>query len=101
MADLDDKNIALFRNLLKVARPDIFLYMELIDETQVNTKVLQSVIRHISNIANGTRFGKVTIEIDNGQVTFVRGEESDKLFERALATPIYKHSEEQNSANLT
>lgn len=96
MDQLDTKNVEMFRNLLQLARPDIFMFMEMLDATNVNARVLNSVIRQVSNIANGTRFGKVTIEIENGQVTFVRGEESDKLFEKAISTPVHKHNNGQD-----
>lgn len=81
---LDDKNVQMFRQLLKIARPDIHAYMELVDATGVNVRVINSVVRNIANLANGTKFGKVIIEMENGQITFVKGEESDRLFEKAI-----------------
>ncbi len=73
-----------FKEMVKTVRPDIWLLMDLLDETQVNYLVLVKALRHVANIANGSKFGNVTIEIQNGLVTFVRGEESDRLNEPAI-----------------
>ncbi len=70
-----------FKLQLKAFRPDIFVLMDLIDTTGINYYILFQVIRHLSNISMGNKYGKVTIEVENGTATFVRGEESTKLNE--------------------
>jgi hypothetical protein len=75
-----------FKELVKSVRPDIWLLMDLLDETQVNYLVLVKALRHLSNIATGSKFGTVSIEIQNGIATFVRGEESDRLNEAVILT---------------
>lgn len=81
-----------FAEMVKSVRPDIWVLMDLIDETKVNYLVLLKALRHLSNIATGSKFGNVTIEIQNGVATFVRGEESDRLNEPVLIEKQKTHS---------
>lgn len=73
-----------FRNMVKTVRPDIWVLMDLLDETGINYLILYKVLRHLNNIATGSKFGNVTVEIQNGVATFVRGEESDRLNEPVI-----------------
>lgn len=70
-----------FTQLLKHFRPDLFVLADLLDSTGVNYYVVFQIIRHLNNIAMGNRYGAVTAQVENGVVTFVRGEESTKLNE--------------------
>lgn len=79
-----DNNRRIFEEILKTARPELYVLMDLLDTTGVNVNVLFKVMRHLNNIATGNRYGKVTIEVDNGVATFIRGEESDRLQEPVL-----------------
>lgn len=79
-------NEFVFKNMVKTVRPDIWLLMDLLDETGVNYLILVKALRHMYNIASGSKFGNVTIEIQNGTATFVRGEESDRLNEVVIPT---------------
>lgn len=76
-----------FKELLKHFRGDIFVLMDLLDNTKINTYVIFQVIRHLNNIAMGNKYGSVTVQIENGVVTFVRGEESTKLNEDLVRKP--------------
>jgi len=58
--------------------------MDLLDETKTNPMILFKVMRHLSNIATGSKYGQVTVYIENGVATFVRGEEADKLNEKVI-----------------
>jgi hypothetical protein len=71
-----------FRIMLKNIRPDIFVLMDLIDNTGLNPYIVFHIMKHLNNIAIGTKYGSVLVSIENGVVTFVRGEESTKLNER-------------------
>ncbi len=70
-----------FLQLLKHFRPDLFVLGDLLDSTGVNYYIIFQVIRHLNNVAMGNKYGSVTIQVENGVVTFVRGEESTKLNE--------------------
>lgn len=76
-----ENNMEVFKNLIKEVRPDIFVLMDIIDKTEVNPMILIKYIRQLNNIAIGNRYGSVTTQIENGVVTFIRGEESDRLNE--------------------
>lgn len=71
---------------IQAVRPDVYLLMKQVDSGGLNLRILLSVIRNLYNIFNGTRFGKVIIEVENGQVTFVRGEESERIGEQIART---------------
>lgn len=79
-----ENNTRVFSDLVKQVRPDIWLIMDLLDQTKVNHRALWKAIRQINNIAIGTGYGQVHIVIENGVITFIRGEEADKLNEPAL-----------------
>jgi len=71
-----------FKVLLKNVRPDIFVLMDLLDVTGINSYVIFHVIKHLNNLLLGTKYGNVVITVEDGVVTFVRGEEATKLNER-------------------
>jgi hypothetical protein len=82
--DQVEHNEFAFTELVKRIRPDIWLLMDLLDQTEVNYLILVKALRHLDNIARGSKFGTVSIEIQNGVATFVRGEESDRLNEPVI-----------------
>jgi len=73
-----------FKQMLKSIRPELFVLMDLLDETRMNPMILFKTMRQVSNIANGTGYGTVSIYLENGVATFVRGEESDRLNEKVI-----------------
>lgn len=81
-------NMNVFLKMLKDVRPDIWVLMDLLDRTKVNYYVIFQIIRHLNNIGIGNKYGTVTVQIENGVVTFVRGEESSKINEKLIAEPV-------------
>lgn len=79
-----EQNEKAFREILRLARPDIFSLMEQLDESQINWWVIAKVIRQLALMSIGTGYGQVTIQIENGKVTFIRGEESNRVNEPLL-----------------
>ena len=77
-------NELLFKEMLKKLRPDLYVLMDILDETGINPFVLWKVVRQLNNIAIGNKYGNVTIEIQKGIVLFVRGEESDRVNEELI-----------------
>lgn len=73
-----------FKELLKKVRPELFVLMDLIDKTGLNPLILWKVMRHLNNIAIGNKYGKVIIQIEAGKVTFIYGEEADRINENIL-----------------
>lgn len=68
-----------FKQMIKTVRPELFVLMDLLDETSLDPMILFKTMRQLHNIATGSKYGQVTVYIENGVATFVRGEESDKL----------------------
>jgi len=77
-------NEYVFKETIRMLRPDIYVLMDILDRTHFNPLVVFQAIRHANNIAMGSKYGTVTIHIEDGVVTFVRGEESTKLNESLL-----------------
>src|SRR5258708_3808385 len=77
-AEMQHNEIA-FKTMVKSVRPELYVLMDLLDETQLDPMILFKTMRQLNNIAIGSKYGQVTIYIENGVATFVRGEESDKL----------------------
>jgi hypothetical protein len=70
-----------FKEMLKSVRPELFVLMDILDQTSINPLVVWKVIRQLNNIALGTGYGQVVVQIENGKCTFIRGEDSDKVNE--------------------
>jgi len=81
-------NMEVFLKMLKDVRPDIWVLTDLLDKTKINYYIIFQIIRHLNNIAMGNKYGNVTVQIENGIVTFVRGEESSKINESLIKEPI-------------
>ena len=71
--------------ILKKFRPDIYVLMDLLDNTGINPYIVFHIIKHLNNIQIGSRYGNVVTTLEDGIVTFIRGEESTRLNE-ALKT---------------
>ncbi len=78
------KNEEVFMRQIKQVKPEWFVLLDLLEKTQVNPLILWKLVRHLSNIASGNRYGTITISIENGVCTFLRGEESDRINEAVL-----------------
>lgn len=73
-----------FKEMLREIRPDLFVLMDILDETKINPLILWKVARSLNNIMIGNKYGKITIEIINGVCTFIRGQEDDKVQEEVI-----------------
>lgn len=73
-----------FKRLARNIRPEWYVLIDLLEVTRINPLILLKVMRQINNIANGNRYGTVTINIENGVCTFCRGEESDRINEPVI-----------------
>jgi hypothetical protein len=70
-----------FRVLVKNLRPDIFVLMDLLDTTGINPYIIFHIIKHLNNIAMGTKYGEVVTTVEHGVVTYVSGKETTRLEE--------------------
>lgn len=76
-----ENNERKFKEMLKRSRPDLFVLMDVLDETEINWFVVIKIIRQLKNIADGTGYGTVSVEIQNHRVIFVNGQDRDRLDE--------------------
>ena len=79
-----ENNELLFKEMLKKIKPDLYVLMDILEETGVNPLVVWKIIRQLNNIAIGNKYGQVTVEIQKGIVMFVRGEEADRVNEELI-----------------
>lgn len=87
------QNETAFKEILQLARPDIYQLLLALDETNVNWWVILKVIRQLFLLSaenKGSGYGTVSIQVEKNQVIFVRGEESNRLNE-----PLIKPFEEK------
>lgn len=80
-----DNNIKVFSEMVQRVRPDIWVLMDLLDNTGVDPFIMIKIIRQINNIALGSGYGQVVTAIEKGVVRYVRGEDVDKI-----ELPIHK-----------
>lgn len=79
-----ENNERKFIELLKLVRPELFVLMDTIDQTNINWFVVVKIIRQLNNIAIGSKWGSVEIQIQDGRVLFVNGIDKDRLDEPLL-----------------
>lgn len=82
------QNEAAFAEMVKQIRPEIWLLMDLVDQTGVNPFVLWKVGYAMKNISGDTKYGQVVLEIENDVVRFVRSIHADKLNEPVIKKEI-------------
>jgi hypothetical protein len=75
-----ETNEAILLDIMKSVRPDIFQLLSELNRTKIQPIILTKVVRQLDDIATGLQYGEVKIQIENGQVTFIRGEASDKVY---------------------
>ena len=76
---IQENNSNAFYVMMAKINPELYIIARTLQDTQVNPAIIPSIIRAVSNIAYGTRFGEVKIHIRDGVVTHVKPEESDEL----------------------
>ena len=82
-----ENNERKFLEMLKVARPDLFVLDDILRQTGINFFVLAKILHALSNIAI-SGWGDVRIEIRGGRVLFIRGEETMRLDEPLVNTKL-------------
>ena len=76
------KNEEAFREVARSVRPDVWSLMDTMDTYEINYIVLLKTLEHLNKIAKGTKFGTVTVEVQDNIVTFIRSLESTRLNEQ-------------------
>jgi hypothetical protein len=78
------KNEYAFREMLKTVKPDLYVLFDILQTTGINFFVIVKILRALNNVAIGTGYGDVTINIQNGKVLFVHSNESDRVGEELI-----------------
>lgn len=77
-------NLEKYWDLVRKLDPEFYLLKIALAETNVNPMILPRIIRSISNLCLGTKYGKITIFVQAGRVTVIEGSESDKVEQEAI-----------------
>ena len=73
-----------FMAQLKAVRPEIWVLADILDQTDINPFVIWKIIYAMNNLALGTGWGQVVVEIQDKTVKIVKGIEQQKLEEPLL-----------------
>ncbi len=77
-------NELVFKEMVRKMRPEIYVLMDILDQTRVNPMVVFKFIRQIKNLAEGSKWGSVEAIMEKGIVRSIRGIDHDKLNEDAV-----------------
>jgi hypothetical protein len=86
----ENKNKEQLVTLLKVARPDLLAIMQVLDDGSMNWKIVFHVLKALNQLASDTKYGTVTILVEDNIVRFIRGDHADKLNE-----PIFNKNDNE------
>ena len=81
------KNKQIFYELVQRLRPEIYVIMDLLDQTGVNPFILYKVIRQLNNIAIGSGWGEVVVLVNNKKAVKVSGMDTEKLNDDVILSP--------------
>lgn len=73
---------------IRLGYPELHILATQLQQSKVNPMPLFFVIKHMAEIAAGSRYGQVHILIEDGIVRFVKGEHQTKVNEPVLANNI-------------
>ncbi len=73
-----------FIEMLKLVRSDLYVLMDVLDQTKINWFVVVKIIRALNLISKnggGDGWGEVTITLQDDRVLFVKGINADRVNE--------------------
>jgi len=79
--DESKNNNEMFLKILKETRPELSILFNLLEDGKINLAIIINFIYVLNKIISGSGYGKITVDIQENQVTFIRGEEIHKLIE--------------------
>jgi hypothetical protein len=80
---IEQSNLESYWEIVRRLEPEFYLVRLALGETDVNTMVLPRVIRAISNLSEGTGYGRVSIYMSDHKITQIKTEESDQFNDNA------------------
>ena len=81
---IQKQNLDIYWEVIRVLDPELYLIKVALVETQVNPMLVPQIVRAIANLAYGSGFGKIQIFMEDGVVSAIKPEESNKVGEPAL-----------------
>lgn len=85
-------NEQLFMEMLAHLDPDLWVIKQALILTKINPAILPRIIRGMFNLAVGTGWGTVRIEMKDKMVTRILPEESDEIDQPVFAAKVDKES---------
>ena len=79
-----NSNEEAFLKTLQQVLPELHIIAVQLRQTSVNPATLFAIIRHMAEIAQGTGYGQIVVDIQEGEVKIVRGMHQTKVNERVL-----------------
>lgn len=81
---IEYENTEQYWRIIQRLEPEFYLLRFAIKQYNVNPMIMPRVIRAIANMAAGTRYGKITLYMQDGVITTVEGTEHDKVNEPSI-----------------
>ena len=81
---IQKQNLNVYWEVIRALDPELYLIKTALVETGVNPMLLPPIIRAVANLAYGSKYGKVQIFMEDGVVSVIKPEESNKVQEPAL-----------------
>jgi hypothetical protein len=81
---IEQSNLSAYWDIVRRLEPEFYLLRLALQETEVNTMVIPRVIRAISNLSEGTGYGRVSIYMSDHKITQIKTEESDQFNDSAI-----------------
>ena len=78
------QNANVYLQVVRVLDPELYLIKTALKETGVNPMLVPQIVRAIANLAYGSGFGKIQIFMEDGVISAIKPEESNKVGEPAL-----------------
>jgi len=80
----NQKAEAQFMAQLKLVRPEIWVLADLVDQTGVNPFILWKVGYSLNHLAQGSGWGQIVVEIQDGTVKIIKGIDQHKVEEPVI-----------------
>lgn len=75
-----ETNEALLLDIMKSVRPDIYQLLSELNQSKIQPIIMTKILRHLNDISTGLQYGEVRIQVEKGNVTFIKGEQSDRVY---------------------
>lgn len=92
-------NALAFEELAKRTNPDVYFILEALKDTRINPHIVSRMIHSIHFLLSGSRYGKVTLFMQDGLVTQIRPEASISINELASMDEVETQADLDRNQN--